>query len=81
MDNSLDIELFLMGWTNARDGVSLSLAWPAAMRDGWRLWNEEQKKVLNLAACRRRACDQQNLWGNEKSTAKIINFPVNKMLD
>ena len=81
MDNSLDIELFLMGWTNARDGAPLSLAWPAAMRDGWRLWNEEQKKVLNLAACRRRACNRGTFTASEKMCSKVIQFPVTRMLD
>jgi len=36
LDDSLSIELFMMGYAAARDGAPCVDHWPAAMVDGWR---------------------------------------------
>ena len=73
MENSLDVELFLMGWQAARDGLSLSEGWPNQMVDGWRLWHGENR-VVELARHRRRACNETFVPEGEKMSCSILPF-------
>lgn len=51
LDDSLSIELFVMGYAAARDGTPCVEYWPEAMRDGWRWFSLSLEAAHAIPHC------------------------------